>query len=101
MKSDQPETSASVRLRVRQGRQIQHVRGELNATLSLKRLDQVCALEHSEEQLLQRVIDRFKLSPRSIHRILKVARTIADLDGQEQIQGTHLGEAVGYRCLDR
>ncbi len=101
MQSDQPETSASVRLRVRQGRQIQHTRGELNATLSLKRLDQVCALNQPEEQLLQRVIDRFKLSPRSIHRILKVARTIADLDAKEQIQATHLGEAVGYRCLDR
>ena len=64
-------------------------------------MEDVCALKEPEEQLLQRAIDRFKLSPRSIHRILKVARTIADLDDSVQIQGSHLGEAISYRCLDR
>ena len=54
-----------------------------------------------EQQLLEAAMTRFRLSPRSLHRILKVARSIADLGEQQDIRSPHLQEAIGYRCLDR
>jgi magnesium chelatase family protein len=51
--------------------------------------------------LLKTAMTRFRLSPRSLHRILKVARTIADLDTQAHIRVPHLQEAIRYRCLDK
>jgi magnesium chelatase family protein len=95
------EDSATVRKRVGDARQRQLSRGFLNAQLPLAELDRLCALAEPEKQLLQRVTRRFRLSARSIHRILKVARTIADLDRSNTIQGPHLQEAVGYRCMDK
>ena len=53
------------------------------------------------ERVLEKAVARFRLSPRAVHRILKVARTIADLDAQELIQAAHLQEAINYRCLDK
>ena len=85
--------------RVVDARQRQHSRGYLNADLPLHELDTSCGLGNAEKQLLQRVSARFRLSARSIHRILKIARTIADLDHSDTIQLQHLREAVGYRNL--
>lgn len=101
MRDDRPESSEAVLERVEQARSVQNARGQLNSLIPLKSLDTVCALDASGYRILERVIQRFCLSPRSIHRVLKVARTIADLDHQLNIQPAHLQEAVSYRCLDR
>ncbi len=99
---DKPgEDSATVRARVAAARTVQQQRGCLNAHLSLQRLEQVCRLGHAQAQLLEKAVNRFRLSPRAVHRILKVARTIADLGGQQAIGSLHLQEAIGYRCLDK
>ena len=54
-----------------------------------------------DKRLLHQFMERFQLSARAYHRILKVARTIADIEGTEEINTAHLTEAIGYRCLDR
>ena len=95
------EDSSSVRARVERARAIQRRRGCLNAHLSLQQLEQTCHLLPAEQRLLEKAAQRFRLSPRAVHRILKVARTVADLDEQELIGADHLQEAIGYRCLDR
>ena len=95
------EGSAGVRERVVRARAIQLERGCLNAHMPLQLLEQVCRLSSREQGLLETAMTRFRLSPRSLHRILKVARTIADLDTQAHIRVTHLQEAIGYRCLER
>jgi len=94
------ETSAQVRERVATARQRQQTRGHLNARMPLNRIDNICKLTPADKLLLQKAAQRFRLSPRAIHRILKVARTIADLAQQDCIQGNHLQEAIAYRDLD-
>jgi magnesium chelatase family protein len=100
LRDDPGEDSAAVRARVAAARTLQRQRGRLNAHLSLQQLDQVCRLASAPAQLLEKAVTRFRLSPRAVHRILKVARTIADLDRQRDIGSPHLQEAIGYRCLD-
>jgi len=96
------ESSANVRKRVMQARERQQQRaGKTNAALGSREVEQYCALAESDYQLLERFMLRLSLSPRSYHRILKVARTIADLAASETIQTPHLTEAIGYRALDR
>ena len=74
------EDSATVRQRVVAARRHQEARGFLNARLPLNRLESVCALAAPQQLLLHKAATRFRLSPRSIHRIMRMARTIADLD---------------------
>jgi magnesium chelatase family protein len=95
------ETSSRVRARVQRARQRQRRRGHLNANLPLEMIAQHCRLAVSEQRLLEKVAKRFALSPRAIHRVLKVARSIADLDDSSNITGPHLQEAIGYRCWDK
>ena len=64
-------------------------------------MPQYCALDGKSETLLKAAFDKFKLSARAYNRILKVARTVADLDGAASIRPEHIAEAVGYRSLDR
>ena len=97
---DTGETSGQVRQRVATARQRQQARGHLNAQIPLNRMDSVCELTTVEKPLLQKAARRFRLSPRAVHRILKVARTIADLAEQDRIQKNHLQEAIAYRGLD-
>jgi len=101
---DQPtgETSTSVQARVKSARQLQLARsGCTNQALSNRQIEQYCVLSHSDSELLEQAIDKLGLSARAWHRILKLARTIADLDDSEAIQTPHLQEAIGYRRLDR
>ncbi len=104
LRSDAPdgENSAAVRARVMAARTRQHQRaGKANAHLTPSETSRDCALAAAEQTLLEHAMERLQLSARSMHRILRVARTIADLDAAENIQRPHLAEAIGYRQLDR
>lgn len=99
---NEQENSFYTKQRVLQAREHQFKRqGKCNAHLSATELETVCELDDQSRQLLCLVMKKFNFSPRVYHRILKVARTIADLAGCERIQGEHLSEALTYRCLDR
>lgn len=94
--------STAVRGRVAAARDRQLSRADrLNCALRPREIERYCALDANGQRLLQQALTRLALSARAYHRILKVARTIADLAGEESITVTHLGEAVGYRRLDR
>ena len=101
------EDSASVRARVMKARQrqVERFSGEkhlyANAQMPPKMIRKYCAISAEGEKLLESAITRLGLSARAHDRILKVARTIADLDGGEGIESRHLSEAVQYRSLDR
>ncbi len=96
------ESSASIRERVIEARAIQHRRqGKLNSRLSTTEIDRFCVVGEEGHALLERVLTRFNMSPRSYHRILKLARTIADMNRTEAITTSHLLSAVKMRCLDR
>ncbi|TWI05827.1 magnesium chelatase family protein [Luteimonas cucumeris] len=96
------ESSAIVRARVEQAREVQQRRaGKPNAQLSQAEMAVSCRLSDSDQLLLERAIEALQLSARSMHRILRVARTIADLGESEFILSPHLTEALGYRRLDR
>ena len=69
--------------------------------MSPAQVDAFCTLSEEGNTLLKSVFDRLGMSARGYHRILKVARTIADLDGAEQIGVVHLAEAIQYRSFDR
>lgn len=95
------ETSAVVRARVMASADRQWVRQKKsNGDLSSTELDTHCALDDHGSALLQQAATRLGLSARAQHRILRVARTIADLAGAERIAVTHVAEAVGYRRMD-
>ena len=103
----QSESSASIRERVISAREIQEKRFEelpsvhCNAQLPTKMMREVCIVDSIGEQLLKNAVEKLGLSARSYDRILKVARTIADLESSERIQTHHLAEAIQYRSLDR
>ncbi len=95
------ETSADVRVRVEAARQRQMTRaGVANAALPQARTERDCILAPADRTLLEHAIDRMHLSARASQRILRVARTIADLAGSEAIVTAHLAEAIAYRRLD-
>jgi len=96
------EPSAAVRTRVLAARARQHRRaGKPNALLGQRETAQHCRLSAGDQGLLERAIEQLQLSARAMHRILRVARTVADLAGSEAIATPHLSEALGYRQLDR
>ncbi|MGH8501194.1 MAG: YifB family Mg chelatase-like AAA ATPase [Gammaproteobacteria bacterium] len=96
------ESSEAVRARVVLARQRQHRRrGMSNAVMRNRDVEASCKLEAADHALLDQAMARFKLSARAYHRILKVARTIADLEGAAAIRTAHLSEAISYRTLDR
>ncbi|WP_442497838.1 YifB family Mg chelatase-like AAA ATPase [Methylobacter sp. sgz302048] len=99
---DGEENSATIRARVEAARNVAIARsGKANAALTAKEVKQFCLLSEQGHQLLEQAMDKFGLSHRAYHRILKLARTIADLAHSEQIAIAHLSEAISYRKLDR
>jgi magnesium chelatase family protein len=96
------ENSAAVRVRVCAARERQLRRaGKPNSLLRTREIERHCTLNEADHRLLEQALERLGLSPRAYHRILKVARTIADLAGGDGIKTPHLTEAISYRALDR
>ncbi len=98
------ESSAAIRDRIERARQIQRIRYAdsgiyTNSEMGICQIRRFCSLREEDELFLQQIFFRLGLSARGCHKILKVARTLADLEGKEQIDRTHLREAVGYRDL--
>ena len=92
------EDSATVRARVIAARHVAMQRtGKPNAMLATREIERDCALGDAERKLLERAMEKLSLSARAYHRVLRVARTIADLAGRERIAREHLAEAVQYR----
>lgn len=105
-KKEKIETSEEIRKRVNQAREIQIERYReyhifSNSELTPKLIEKFCKLNHESKQILETAFQKLKLSARAYHKILKVARTIADLEGSTQIQESHIAEAIQYRSLDR
>ena len=71
-----------------------------NSELSVSQISEYCALGEKEEELLENAFEMLGLSARSCHRVIKTARTIADLEGAEKIGCAHLSEAIIYKSLD-
>jgi len=95
------ESSADIRERVQRTRVVQHARGFVNAQMPVRMIRKQCALDDAGERTLEMAMRRMGLSARAHDRILKVARTIADLDHSENLSAKHVAEAVQYRSLDR
>ncbi|CAM3593836.1 hypothetical protein FSS13T_16290 [Flavobacterium saliperosum S13] len=101
------ESSVEIRKRVTKAREIQSARFEsfehihYNAQMSSKQIREHCALDETSLQLLKTAMERLNLSARAYDRILKVSRTIADLEGAEKVGANHISEAIQYRSLDR
>jgi magnesium chelatase family protein len=92
------ESSAAMRQRVCAAAERATARqGAPNSSLSVTAVGEHCALDTSGEGLLDKAAQRLALSPRAQHRVLRVARTIADLSGAERIAAAHLAEALSYR----
>ena len=94
-------TSAELRERVVAARAVQQTRGYSNAGIPARLVRKYCALDDAGERILEMAVRRMGLSARAHDRILKVARTIADLSHSEAVSAKHLAEAVQYRSLDR
>jgi magnesium chelatase family protein len=101
------EPSSVIRERVIKARKIQEERFKeyrgihCNAQMTEKMLHKFAEPDNASLEMLRMAMERLKLSARAYSRILKVARTIADLDGSENVQTKHIAEAIGYRSLDR
>jgi len=96
------ESSKFIRRRVHLARERQFRRqGKTNATLSGRELAEFCQLGKQESHLLATALSRLRLSARAYDRVLRVSRTLADMAGAEEISTGHVGEALGYRNLDR
>ena len=104
---EEGEGSKAIRDRVINARAIQNERFMdeegvfCNAQLEPKQMKKWCIVDELGEQLLKNAVERLGFSARSYNRILKVARTIADLDSTEKISAQHVAEAIQYRALDR
>jgi magnesium chelatase family protein len=102
LRGDAPaEASAEIRSRVEHARAVQHGRGYYNSRMPSRAIRKLCALDESGERTLEMAVRRMGLSARAHDRILKVARTIADMGGSGQVSSKHVAEAVQYRSLDR
>ena len=104
--NDMAETSADIKKRVNAAREIQNLRYKdknisCNARITSSMLHEVCVMDDAALNLLKIAFNKMSLSARAYDKVLKVARTIADLDASEVIKSVHIAEAVQYRSLDR
>ena len=95
------ESSAEIRGRVERARAVQQARGYYNSRMPTRAIRKLCALDDSGERTLEMAVRRLGLSARAHDRILKVARTVADLNGAPGVSAKHVAEAVQYRSMDR
>jgi magnesium chelatase family protein len=101
------ESSIAIRTRVSKAREIQSLRFQAmekvnyNAQMSSKQIREFCKLDAVSKELLKTAMERLNLSARAYDRILKVSRTIADLEGATEVVSNHISEAIQYRSLDR
>ncbi len=99
---DRGESTEAVKHRVLQARaRMLERNGKVNALLGSREIEKHCPLDKEDAAFLENTLHQLGLSIRAYHRIIKVARTIADLSAEENIQRIHLAEAVGYRAMDR
>ena len=106
MKESYAEPSGDIRERVSGARDIQSrrfARAKIfcNAKMSSRHIKTHCRIDSASRRLLESAIDKLGLSARAFNRVLKIARTIADLEGEQSIQVSHISEAIQYRNLDR
>jgi len=86
---------------VERAREIQAERGQTNSRMPARLIRKQCALDETGERTLEMAMRRMSLSARAHDRILKVARTVVDLDQSESVAAKHIAEAIQYRSLDR
>lgn len=103
---EKTESSKTIRERVSRARMIQKERYEelgilTNAMLPVREIDRYCMLGQEEEVLMEQAFRNLSLTARTYHKILRVSRTIADLDGETYIRKEHITEAIGYRTIDK
>jgi magnesium chelatase family protein len=87
--------------RERQFQRFKRTKIHCNAQMINRHIKKHCKIDNASAELLETAIDKFGLSARAYNRILKIARTIADLEGKEDIASSHIAEAIQYRSLDR
>ena len=98
MQQEAGESSAAVLKRVTAARKIQYGRqGKVNAELSVSELDGKARIQKEAQEALGTMLEKLSLSARSFHRIMRVARTLADLTGDEEVNKTHVMKAIGFR----
>ena len=100
------DPSSEIKKRVKKARTIQQERFKgkkiyCNAQMASRHIKKFCQIDESSQMLLKRAMEKLGLSARAYTRIIKVSRTIADLEGEENIQSHHISEAIQYRSLDR
>ena len=105
-KESEGENSKTIKERVERARVIQQERYKdigiyFNSQLSSSQVKKYCVLTKKEQEMMEQIFKKYKLSTRAYQKILKVARTIADLEGEEQIKTIHLSEAFFYRSVDK
>ncbi len=99
---DRGEPTQVVKQRVNFARErMQSRNGKVNALLGTREIDKYCPLQKQDAEFLENALHQLGLSIRAYHRIIKVARTIADLSGSRNIERPHIAEALGYRAMDR
>ncbi len=104
--SKDAEESKNIRERVNRARKIQlerfkHKKYFCNSFMSTKDINTYCKVNEEGSSLLKQAMTKLGLSARAYHKILKVSRTIADLEGEDEIKSSHIAEAIQYRVLDR